>query len=74
MKEKDISANESLREFICSVFDDIDSGLTACHNKEKDIFILRYVFTMADKKYLGKIPLEREEAANLAKYIMAELG
>jgi len=67
----EISASESLKEFIRSVFDERDKGLTAQYDEGKDIFILRYIFNMEGKEYLGKIPLSRIEAHNLAKYILS---
>ena len=67
----EISASESLKRFICHVMDETDKGLTARYDEEKDIFILRYIFTMEGTKYLGEIPLNRREALSLAKYILS---
>ena len=69
MEDNGISASESLKEFIRHVLDERDKGLTARYDEEKDIFILRYIFEMEDKKYLGRIPLSRIEARNLVEYI-----
>ncbi len=66
-----MEASESLKEFIRHVFNERDKGLTARYDEWRDIFILRYIFKMNDKEYLGKIPLNRTEALNLAEYILS---
>ncbi|GAG55236.1 unnamed protein product [marine sediment metagenome] len=71
MEESGVSTSESLKEFIRSIFNEQDKGLTIRYDKEKDIFILRYVFNMNGKGYLGLMPLTRIEADNLAGYILS---
>lgn len=71
MGDEEISTSESLKEFIRFVMGERDKGLTAQYDEGKDIFILRYIFKMGNKEYLGKIPLNRVEAQNLAEYILS---
>lgn len=74
MEENEIATSGSLKEFILYVLDGRDKGLSAGYDEESDRLILRYIFKMDDKKYLGKIPLNRTEALSLAKYILSVIG
>ena len=65
------SPGESLKEFIRAIMGNRDKGLTVQYDEVNDMFILRYVFKMGDKEYLGKIPLSREEAHGLAEHILS---
>lgn len=71
MGENEIATGESLKEFIRHVLDEKDKGLTVKYDEATDRFILRYIFKMNGKQYLGKIPLSRVGAFGLAEYILA---
>lgn len=66
----DISPSASLVLFLHCAQDEIDKRLTGRYDELKEKFILRRIFTMGGKKYLGLMQLSMDEAVGMAEYIL----